>query len=162
MYADIRFFKTAFLVAFCAALAPAVSGAEDMTERQQIAAAEQMVGKAVGMRDFAALEKLWSPQMLVNSPGNTVLTRDQVIAAIREDKLNYSDYKNEVEAFHTYGDLAVLMGHETLKPNTGPEAGTTLYRRYTDIWQRSNGAWVQIARQATYTDDKKVHYDKAK
>lgn len=111
------------------------------------------------MRDFATIEKFWSPQMLVNSPGNNILTRDDVITAIRQDKLSYSGYTNQVEAFQSYGDIAVLMGHETLVPNTGPEAGTKLYRRYTDIWQRSNGGWVQIARQATYTDDKQIHYN---
>jgi hypothetical protein len=128
-------------------------------ERLQIEGAERAVGKAIGMRDFATVERLWSPQMLVNSPGNRVLTREQVIAAIHEDKLSYSGYTNEIEAFHLYGDIAVLMGNETLIPNTGPEAGTRLYRRYTDIWQRTNGSWVQIARQATYTDDKKIHYN---
>ena len=142
-----------------AAVVPTLSRADD-TLRQQIESAERSVGKAIGMRDFAAIEKLWSPEMLVNSPGNNILTRDQVIAAIRENKLNYSGYTNEIEAFHVYGEIAVLMGHETLVPETGPEAGTRLYRRYTDIWQRSNGNWMQIARQATYTDHAKLHYNK--
>lgn len=144
------------------ALSPLVSLAQEDSVRQQVELAERTGGHAAATKDFATVEKYWSPQMLVNSPGNTVLTRDQVFAAIREDKLRYSNYTNEVEAFHTYGDIAVVMGHETLVPDTGPEAGTKLYRRYTDVWQRTNGSWMQIARQATYTDEKKVHYDKAK
>jgi len=28
-------------------------------------------------------------------------------------------------------------------------AGKPLIRRYTDIWQKTNEGWVQIARQAT-------------
>jgi len=134
--------------------------AQEDPVRQQVELAERAGGRAAFMKDFATVEKYWSPQMLVNSPGNNILTRDQVFAAIREDKLKYSNYTNEVEAFQVYGDIAVVMGHETLVPDTGPEAGTKLYRRYTDVWQRANGSWMQIARQATYTDEKKVHYDK--
>jgi len=136
--------------------------AQEASVRQQVELAERTGGRAAATGDFATLEKYWSPQMLVNSPGNNILTRDQVYAAIREDKLRYSNYTNEVEAFHVYGDIAVVMGHETLVPDTGPEAGTKLYRRYTDVWQRTNGAWLQIVRQATYTDEKKVHYDRSK
>jgi hypothetical protein len=136
--------------------------AQDDPVRQQIELAERAGGRAAFMKDFAALEKCWSPQMLVNSPGNRILTRDQVFAAIREDKLKYSNYTNEVEAFHVYGDIAVVMGHETLVPDTGPEAGTKLYRRFTDVLQRTNGSWIMIARQATYTDETKAHYDKIK
>lgn len=147
------------LTALLAVVVPAASRA-DQTVREQIDAAEHAVGKAIATRDFAAIDKLWSPDMLVNSPGNNILTREQVVGAIRANKLNYSGYTNEIEAFHVYGEIAVVMGHETLIPDTGPEAGARLYRRYTDVWQRSNGVWMQVARQATYTDDAKLHYDK--
>jgi ketosteroid isomerase-like protein len=137
---------------------PLLSSAQDAPARQQVELAERAGGRAAFMKDFATLSKYWSPELLVNSPGNRILTRDQVYAAIREDKLKYSNYKNEVEAFHVYADTAVIMGHESLTPDTGPEAGTNLYRRYTDIMQRSGDSWVLIARQATYTDDKQKHY----
>ncbi len=150
------------LVPAICALSPSLSHAQENPVRQQVELAERTGGRAAAMKDFGTVEKYWSPQMLVNSPGNNVLTRDQVFAAIREDKLKYSSYSNQVEAFHAYGDIAVVMGHETLVPDTGPEAGTKLYRRYTDIWQRTNGSWMQIARQATYTDEKRRHYDKSK
>jgi ketosteroid isomerase-like protein len=143
-------------------LSPLLNHAQDDAVRKEVEVAERAGGHAAFIKDLTTVEKYWSPQMLVNSPGNSILTRDQVFAAIREDKLKYSNYTNEVEAFHAYGDVAVVMGHETLVPDTGPEAGTKLYRRYTDVWQRTNGAWMQIARQATYTDESKVHYDKSK
>ncbi len=122
--------------------------------RQQIEAAEAAVGKAIGMKDVATLQRLWSPRMLVNSPANNVLTRDQVIAALGKDQLRYSKYEGSVETFTTFGpDLAVLMGHETLVRADGAYSGRPLYRRYTDVWQRTDGNWVQIVRQATYTSE---------
>jgi ketosteroid isomerase-like protein len=132
-------------------LSPLLSHAQDDAVRKEVEVAERAGGHAAFTKDLAGLEKYWSPEMLVNSPGNRILTREQVFAAIREDKLKYSNYTNEVEAFHAYGDVAVVMGHETLVPDTGPEAGTKLYRRYTDVMQKTNGSWMLIARQATYT-----------
>jgi ketosteroid isomerase-like protein len=152
--------RPAILILLC--VSAIASRAQDAPIRQQIEASEHAVAKAFATKDYAALEKLWSPQMIVNSPGNGVLTRDQVFAAIRIDQLNYAKYDNTVDGFQVFGDIAVLMGHEHLTPATGPEAGTILYRRFTDIWQRTNGSWLQIARQATYTEESKAHYNNPK
>ncbi len=116
----------------------------------QIETNSQAVGHAIHTMDFAALEKLWSPSLIVNSPGNRVLTREGVFTAMREDKLRYTSGKVFPEAFFVSKDLAVTMGHEDLVMANGPMAGKPLKRRYTDIWQKTGDAWLMIARQATY------------
>ena len=88
--------------------------------------------------------------MVVNSPGNQVLTREQVFQAMRKDELRYTGYKNTSESFVLSGDVAVEMGHENLMMASGPMTGRALTRRYTNIWQKAGDGWVQIARQATY------------
>ena len=118
--------------------------------RTQIEANNRLVGRAIGTMDFAALEKLWSPAMVVNSPGNNILTREQVFAAMREDKLKYASAKGTTEAFVVSQDLALEMGHEDIVMANGPMAGKPLNRRYTNVWQKTGDHWVQIARQATY------------
>lgn len=127
------------------------SAAADTTAiRAQIDANNHAVGRAIGTMDFNALEKLWSPNMVVNSPGNNILTREQVFAAMREDKLKYEHLKGTTDAFFVSGDIAVEMGHEDVVMSNGPMAGKPLTRRYTNIWQRTGSSWIQIARQATY------------
>ena len=59
----------------------------------QIDANSQAVGRAIHTMDFASLAKFWSPALVVNSPGNRILTRDQVFTSMREDKLKYSSAK---------------------------------------------------------------------
>jgi len=118
--------------------------------QQQITSNNRSVGRAIGTMDFAALEKFWAPTMVVNSPGNNILTRDQVFQAMREDKLKYSSVHGVTEHFSVFNDIAVEMGHEDLVMANGPMAGKPLTRRYTNVWQRSAEGWVQIARQATY------------
>jgi ketosteroid isomerase-like protein len=118
--------------------------------RKQIEANNQADGRAIQARDFSTLEKFWSPQMVVNSPGNRVLTRDDVIASMKDGGgLNYSSLKGTTESFTVLGDIAVEMGHEDFVMAAGPAAGKPLQRRFTDVWQRQGDRWVQIARQAT-------------
>ena len=123
---------------------------EITSTRAQIDAINRAVGRAIGTMDFVTLEKLWSPAMVVNSPGNRVLTRAQVFAAMREDKLKYASAKVYPDAFFVSQDLAIEMGHEEVVLAGGPMAGQPLKRRFTDVWQKSGDSWVQIARQATY------------
>ncbi len=118
--------------------------------RTQIGVNDRAVGRAIATRDFAALEKLWSPEMVVNSPGNNILTRAQVFAAIREDKLAYTSVKAVTDSFFVSKDVAIDMGHEAIVMSNGPMAGKPLIRRFTDVWQKLGDSWVQIARQATY------------
>ncbi|MBB5061182.1 uncharacterized protein (TIGR02246 family) [Granulicella aggregans] len=123
---------------------------DDAAIHTQIEANGRAVGNAIATNDFAALEKLWSPAMVVNSPGNNILTRDQVFAAMREDKLKYSSAKAVPEAFYTVRDLAIEMGHDDIVMANGPMAGKPISRRFTNVWQKNGDQWLQIARQATY------------
>ena len=87
-----------------------------------------------------------------------MLTRAQVIAAIREGKLDYRDYHTVVEAIASADDNVIEMGHEDYVPVTGPEAGKRIYRRYTQFYVRRGGALLLLARQATIYDPSLVHY----
>jgi uncharacterized protein (TIGR02246 family) len=116
----------------------------------QIEANGRACGHAIATNDFATLEKLWSPSLVVNSPGNRVLTREGVFTAMREDKLNYTSGKVFPETFFIVNDLAITMGHEEIVMANGPMAGQPLKRRYTDVWQKTGESWLLIARQATY------------
>ena len=66
---------------------------------KQIEANSRAAGHAIATNNFAILEKLWSPSFVVNSPGNRILTRELVFAAMREDKLKYVSGKATPEAF---------------------------------------------------------------
>lgn len=116
---------------------------------QQITTNNRAVGRAIATGNFAALETLWSPGMIVNSPGNKILTRAGVFQAMREDKLTYTSVQAVPETFSVFNDIAIEMGHEDVVLASGPAAGKPLARRWTNIWQRTGDHWVQIARQAT-------------
>ena len=116
---------------------------------------------ALRNRDTSYFERIWAPELLVNSPGNRILTRSEVITALMQGKLDYRDTHTIPESFFTTGDYAVSMGHEDYVPLSGPEAGKTLYRRFTNFYIHREGHWVMLARQATIYDPSAVHYTPA-
>jgi ketosteroid isomerase-like protein len=131
---------------------------QDQDVKRQIGMASAAVGRAIESNDFAALERLWSPKFVVNSPANRVIGRDEVFSAIKRGELKYTDLKTTVERMEIYGDVATVMGQESYKPDFGPEKGQLLSRRFTNVWQKSPDGWVMIARQATVFDPTQTHY----
>ena len=140
------------ILGFCAVLAVATSPLFAQGDPvQQVLSVRAGIGPAMRAKDTAALEKIWSPQMKVNSPGNRVMDRSTVLKLLSEDQIKYSAYTDTVESTSVFKDLVILMGHEQLTEAVGPDAGKPKMRRYTDVWQRNaEGSWMLIARQATY------------
>lgn len=133
--------------------------AQDAEAKKKFGMANAAVGAAIAAKDTVALAKVWSPKLIVNSPNNTVLTRDQIFEALKAGKLDYEGgYRFALEKIEFFGDIAVTMGEDTYTPNFGPEKGKLLHRRATNIWQYANGSWLMIARQATIYDPEVKHY----
>ncbi|MFC6647206.1 nuclear transport factor 2 family protein [Granulicella cerasi] len=121
--------------------------------------AGQALGRALATHDVAALQKVWSPKMIVNGPNNTVLTRAEIFQAMKNGQLDYeADYRSTMEKVEFFGDVAVTMGEDTYTPASGPEKGRLLHRRSTNVWQYTDGEWMMIARQATIYDPAVKHY----
>ena len=133
--------------------------AQDVDAKRKLAMAGQALGKALAMHDQAALEKLWSPQMIVNGPNNAVLTRAEIFQGMKDGQLDYeADYKTTVEKVEFFGNVAVTMGEDTYTPAFGPDKAKLLHRRSTNVWQYTDGNWMMIARQATIYDPAVKHY----
>jgi hypothetical protein len=99
--------------------------------------------------DYAALERLWSERLVVNTPTNMVApSRAAVFEQFRRaNGPLYASYEKKIECIVFDGDVTIVMGSETVEPHATP--GKTVQRRYTNIWKLDHGAWHLIARQAT-------------
>ena len=118
---------------------------------------EERQAAAVLKQDAATLEKLWSPQMIVNNPQNGITpNRDAILDRVKRGLIRYSSYELKIEAVRVTGDIAIVMGSETVAPiGDAPRAGQTVHRRYTDIWMKSGSTWVSVARHASVVPDQK-------
>ena len=116
----------------------------------RIDAEDPAVARAIAARDLAVLRRYWSPALLVNSPANQIVSRDQVIESMSHGGLNYTSLKGITEFFTVTNGAAIKMMHEDVVMADGPMAGKHLVRRSTNILERSGDDWVLVARQATY------------
>src|SRR4029078_4933442 len=101
---------------------------------------ENLERESVLKTDSAALfEKLWSPKMVVNTPANVVGTVEGTKQLLRTGGLKYLSFERTIEKITFNDELAIVMGGETIKPQgTQPNAGKTVYRRFTNVWKSSN------------------------
>jgi len=99
---------------------------------------------------MALFDKIWSPNMIVNTPANVVGTVEGTKAHLRSGDLNYLSFERNIEKITFNDNVAVVMGGEIIKPQEHQlNAGKTVTRRFTHVWLYKNNQWTIIARQAT-------------
>ncbi len=117
---------------------------------KEISRLEQACVQAILTQDTATLKKLWAVDFMVNAPINKVVIGGQV-KMVAAGVIKYSSFVLENEQTMVKGDLVITMGKETVVTlgSNYPVAGKTVHRRYTQVWQKQNGNWICIARQAS-------------
>ena len=117
----------------------------------KIRALDEEERQAVLASDVPTLERLWSPNILINNPQNGITpTREALLGRVREGKIHYSSFERHIEAMRANGDdLVIVMGAEKVVPAApAPNAGQVVSRRFTDLWRLHDGTWALIARHA--------------
>ena len=116
---------------------------------QRLETLDEEAARAMLAGNVADLDKLWSPNLLVNAPDNTLKTKDQVLQAVRTSRISYTSFTRRVEHVAVYGDMAITMGSEVVVPaGDRPDAGQEIHRRYTNVWRDEGGRWKLPARHA--------------
>lgn len=112
---------------------------------------ENLERESVLKSDSVALfDKIWSPDMVINTPANTVGTVAATKAIFRSGGLRYLSFERNIEKITFTNNVAIVMGGEVIKPQgTQMHAGKMVSRRFTHVWMYANGSWSIIARQAT-------------
>lgn len=111
---------------------------------------ENLEGQSWVKKDSLALFKLFSPQLVVNSPLNKVITFDLLKTLIRTGKIDISYSEKVIEKISYIHDMAIVMGKDIVKPQGAmANAGKTVTRQYTDIWIKDGNDWHLTIRQAT-------------
>jgi hypothetical protein len=110
--------------------------AQDARE-DEIRRLENLEKESVLKTDSAVLfEKIWSPEMVINTPANVVGTVEGTKQLLRTGGLHYLDFQRNIEKITFNDDLAIVMGGEVIQPQgTQPNAGKIVYRRFTHVWK---------------------------
>ena len=146
-------FPGTYLFVIAALLAPSVLAESERSAagaEEQIRSLENEERLAVLAGDIAVLERVWAETMIVNNPQNVISTdRNVVLGLVRKGLIQYSAFERTIEAIRFDGELAIVMGSETIVPaGNSPQAGRKLQRRFTNLWKKKDGTWRMIGRHA--------------
>lgn len=119
-------------------------------EESDIRNLEETEGQSWVKKDTSMLFQLFSPQLVVNTPLNRCATLQEIKQLTRMGKIDLSYSKKMIEKITFINGMAVVMGQDIIKPRGNmKDAGKTVTRRYTDVWEKAQNKWKLIMRQAT-------------
>lgn len=127
--------------------APAITATGGTTDRweDEIRTLEERGRVAFLAADVQTLDALWDDRFVVNSPLEVVNDKARVLGLLAAGKIRHTRDDVVIERVDRFGDVVVVMGRDTVD---GPPHGDLLDRRFTNVWQRQQGAWKMIARHA--------------
>jgi len=99
--------------------------------------------------DADALAKIWSDDFVVTNPFNQFVTKQQVLALVKNGVLAFKSYERNIEYVKDYGDTVIVAGSETcVWAGKIPIAGQESKLRFTQVWRKQGGKWQEVARHA--------------
>lgn len=121
------------------------------TREGEIRRLETLERESVLKSDSAILfDKIWSPNILINTPANVVGTVEGTKAHLRAGRLAYASFERTIEKIAFSDNVCIVMGGEVIKPQGNqPNAGKVVTRRFTHVWLYKNKLWSLIGRHAT-------------
>jgi hypothetical protein len=98
----------------------------------------------------SAESERYSTTFVANTPGNVVVTGQQMLERFAGGTLSYASVEQRLDYAGTHGpDIVVLMGEETVVPGPGAaNAGKRIHRRFTDVFRKESGEWRHDLRHA--------------
>lgn len=143
--------KKTFLILITSLSSFITSFAQTDPREAELRRLENLEREATMRGDSATLfGKIWSNEMVVNTPANRVGTVEGSKMQLRTGNLAYSSFIRTIEKITFNDNIAMVMGEEITKPQgIQQHAGKTVTRRFTNIWKYANNQWFMIGRQAT-------------
>lgn len=121
----------------------------EASEEARVRSLEDQERVAALNRDVPALERLWSDRFTINARNDQVVVGRRAVldTFVHGNIIDFAPLDRTIEHVRVDGDLAVVMGVETMRlAGDASLAGQTVQRRFTNIWRREGDAWHLYAR----------------
>ena len=137
-----------FLISFLVNNIYGQTDSQNVSVEQEIRNLEQAQVDALLRNDIDEMQTHWAKDYTVNNPRNKVGKASE--GPIRAGTRTYSSFIRKIETILIHGETVIVMGSETVVPNDkSQESGTTIHRRFTNMWMNESGKWLLVARQAS-------------
>ncbi len=126
----------------------------EMTVREEVLAVNERLAAAARTGDVSTLAELLSEDLVVSDPSNTIRAREDLLELFATRQVVYRSVETTIDHAEESGGLFVIMGTESTVVDAVPEGvpwkpGTTLNRRYTNVYRREGAEWRLIIKQST-------------
>lgn len=100
-------------------------------------------------KDADAMTRIWSSDFVATNPLNRFVNGEQVRQMMKSGFLGITSYDRKIEYLRVYGDTVIVAGSEIVTwGGRMPNAGKTERLRFTAVWMRQQGRWLEVARHA--------------
>lgn len=110
---------------------------------------EQAQVQAALSGNRAALEKIFAAEFRLINPAGAVASREELLAMLSGGAPPYRAAVYTTDSVLPYGQVVITTGTETVEFGSGAQAGQKQKRRITQVWERRDGRWQLVLRQAT-------------
>lgn len=126
----------------------------DMSAVAQVLALNERLESAAHTGDVESLKDLLSHELVVSDPGNKIRRREDLLALFDKGEIAYRSIETTIDFADELRDLVVIMGTESTILESAPQGspwgpGTTLRRRFTNVFRNEEGSWRLIIKQST-------------
>jgi uncharacterized protein (TIGR02246 family) len=152
--------RSGILTALLFVIAIVPASAQKQTDAQaaekEVRQASEKEVQAFLKKDPQALANLWADEMVVTNPLNKLVTKKQVLDLVHSGFLVINSYDRNVEYFRLINpNTAALAGSETVVwGGKIPLAGAPRHLRFTAIWEKRDGRWLEVLRHANVLPEK--------
>jgi uncharacterized protein (TIGR02246 family) len=115
----------------------------------EIRALEQQQVQAALTGDRKTLDRIFAPEFMLVNPAGAVSRKEDLLKMLAGGTPPYRSASFVTDTLRSYDKVVVSTGTETVIAASGAQAGQTVQRRITHVWERDKGAWRLVLRHAT-------------
>lgn len=147
MYRFVSCWLVSLLVGLCSSHFAMADSCEPVSADEALNA-EQMRHAAQTSGDFAAMEKIFSPDLVYVHSSSVVDTKQSYIESMRSGAVVYKVMTQTDVEVRTFGCIAILTGNGKYDVRVNGK-DVTVPLRFHSVWKKSDGALQYVSWQST-------------
>jgi len=120
------------------------ASAEDASAKDEVLKIEEVRNQALQHSDVAALDRLYSDDVVYTNSTGAYLTKAQHLANVKDRTLNFKSFKHSDVRVSVHGNTGIVSGLSTSVVDYQGTVSTNP-RRFLNVYSKEGGRWLCVA-----------------